>query len=233
MDEQRSLEMEYTVDFVICIDATSSMKPFIHEVKTNILKFFPAFRECLEMHCLTLDYCHYRVKIIAFRDYDCRDCSAMVESDFFVLPDGEKRLHAFLDEIEARGGGDYRKNALEAVALALKSKWMTEGDKRRHVILVFTDNAALPLDARVSNPKYPNGMPKSIDELKSWWEENSHIPNGTNEADEGRMVVFAPADRYPWNMVADWENVWICDSNAGHGLLELAMNPILDMIFLA
>lgn len=129
----------YNVDIVMCIDATGSMAPIIDEVKSNAISFYQKYIE--EMEVNDMDVAQLRIKVIAFRDYACDD-EPMTESQFFTLPDQNEEFRVFLNNIEAKGGGDFPENAFEAIATALKSDWVTEGPRRRHIIVVFTDAPA-------------------------------------------------------------------------------------------
>lgn len=157
----------YNVDIVMCIDATGSMFPIIDKVKENALSFYQRFVDAMEESDKTVE--QLRIKVIAFRDYGCDD-KPMEESEFFTLPKQNEEFRACVSGITACGGGDAPENALEAIALALKSKWTTVGTKRRHVILVFSDAAALPLGARASSDNYPSDLPKDLPQLGAWWE---------------------------------------------------------------
>ena len=55
----------------------------------------------------------------------------------------------FVNGLIAEGGGDAPESGLEAVALAMNSPWTTAGDRRRQVIVVWTDQPAHPLDPSV------------------------------------------------------------------------------------
>ena len=135
----------YSVDIVMCIDATGSMSHILNEVKANALSFYQKFVDAMEEADKGVD--QLRIKGIAFRDYGYDD-QPMVESKFFVLPEQGEEFKAFVEGIEAKGGGDTPENALEALTLALKSDWTTEGSKRRHAVLMFTDAPALAFDKR-------------------------------------------------------------------------------------
>ena len=67
---------DYSVDVVMCIDATGSMAPIIDEVKANALSLYEQFLDAMELQGKMVS--ELRVKIIAFRDYIC-DAEPMVE----------------------------------------------------------------------------------------------------------------------------------------------------------
>ena len=141
--------LDYNVDIVMCIDATGSMHAIIDEVKSNALSFYQKFVDEMEAQDPPKSVQQLRIKVIAFRDYGV-DSEPMVESKFFVLGDGgeDAQFHDFVNNIEASGGGDEPENSLEALALAMKSDWVTTGAVRRHVIMLYTDASALPLGER-------------------------------------------------------------------------------------
>ncbi len=217
---------DYAVDLVMCIDATRSMSPIIDEVKRNALTFHEKFVEAMSENNKDVEV--LRLKVIVFRDYIC-DTDAMVESEFFTLPDDNIAFRDFVNRIEASGGGDTPENALEALALAIKSKWTKEGEKRRHAILLFTDAAALELGARKDCARYPTNLPKTFAELSALWENGSRSEAPTYQPNSGRLVVFAP-DAEPWNQMQAWNRVWMTVSAAGAGLSEVEMASAIDIL---
>lgn len=216
---------EYCVDIVMCIDATGSMAPILDEVKRNALSLYSLFLDGMEMGNKTVDA--MRVKVIAFRDYIC-DAEPMVESKFFVLPNESVQLKAFLDKIEASGGGDTPECAFEAISIALKSDWTTEGSKRRHVIAIFTDAPALPLQERADCLNYPRNIPKTMKEFSSWWEGTSQDFLGTYQKKAGRLVAFVPNDE-TWTQFESW-NRFVSVYTGGKGCGNLDMATIIDTI---
>lgn len=217
---------DYYVDIVMCIDGTASMRPIIDEVKNNALSFYRKFVEAMSEVGKTAE--KVRIKVIVFRDYGC-DEKPMEESEFFTIPDQEEAFNAFVHGIEAVGGGDLPENALEAIALAIKSDWTTGGSKRRHAIMVFTDAEALPLGERASCPNYPAGMPADLAELGAWWEGVDQSFPGTYQKKAGRLVVFAP-NAYPWADIQAWNRYWPTYSQAGTGLSDLDILQAIDLL---
>ncbi|MCR4655262.1 MAG: VWA domain-containing protein [Lachnospiraceae bacterium] len=217
---------EYCVDIVMCIDATGSMAPIIEEVKSNALSFYQRFIEAMEENDKEVE--QLRIKVIAFRDY-IADSEPMSESGFFVLPDQTESFESFVSSIEASGGGDTAENALEAIALALKSDWTTGGSKRRHAILVFSDAPALPLGERKDCAGYPDGMPADIAELGSWWEGTSQTLSSNYQAKAGRLVAFVP-NAEPWTEMQAWNRYWPAFSPAGTGLADVDIQSAIDLM---
>ena len=217
---------EYCVDIVMCIDATGSMAPIIDEVKKNAISFYEKFIESMEENDKEVET--LRIKVIAFRDYGC-DQDPMVESEFFKLPEQNDDFRRFVDNIEAKGGGDIPENALEAIALALKSDWTTDGSKRRHVILVFSDAPALPLGARAGSSGYPSGMPDDIAQLGAWWEATDQTLGSNYQAKAGRLVAFVP-NAEPWTELQAWNRYWPAFSPAGTGLPDVDIQSAIDLV---
>ena len=57
-------QINYNVDIVMCIDATSSMRPYIDEVKDNALQFDERLRKALAEKEKRID--NLRVRIVIF-----------------------------------------------------------------------------------------------------------------------------------------------------------------------
>ena len=210
--------MNYSVDFVMCIDATGSMKPFMSEVKAKVLSFYCEFVEKMEEMEYSVD--QLRIKVIAFRDYGC-DSEPMVESRFFVLDDEVEELYSFVDKIEAKGGRAGGQNALEALALAMKSDWVTD-TRRRHAIILWTDGDALELGVRRNRPLYPFDMPRTLEELKNEWDEKM-------DRSGKRLILFAP-DVWPWSDMIDWDGIFHLASQAGTGCSDIDFDCAIRLI---
>lgn len=217
---------QYFVDIVMCIDATGSMSPIIDEVKNNAMSFYQKFIDSMEEN--DKEVAQLRIKVISFRDYGC-DPEPMVESEFFVLPDDNDAFRACVAGIEARGGGDGPENALEAIALALKSDWTTGGSKRRHAVLMFSDAPALPLSARAGSASYPAGMPADIAQLGAWWEGTDQTLGSSYQSKAGRLVAFVP-NAEPWTEITTWNRYWPAFSPAGTGLEAVDIQSAIDLL---
>jgi hypothetical protein len=217
---------EYAVDIVMCIDATGSMAPIINEVKNNALSFYQKFVDSMEEN--DKEVSELRIKVIVFRDYIC-DSEPMTESEFFVLPDQNAAFRSFVSNIEACGGGDGPENALEAIALAMKSPWTTSKAKKRHVILVFSDAPALPLGERSDCPSYPGNMPDNLSRLGAWWEGTDQEFYSAYDKRSGRLVAFVPSAE-PWVELQAWNRYWPAFSPAGTGLDNVNIQGAIDLL---
>lgn len=217
---------DYNVDVIMCIDATGSMDPILDEVKSTALSFESLFRE--GMAATQKNVSKFRVKVIAFRDYII-DSVPMLQSEFFELPAQNHQFKAFLDNIEASGGGDEPENSLESLAYALMSDWTNSGMKRRHVILLFTDASAVPLGDRMGCRNYPSDLPKSLEELAEMWEGCSQYFASNYESKAGRFIGFVPK-KYPWtDMERSWKRAWFHFTDST-GLKDINTSQIVDLL---
>jgi hypothetical protein len=159
---------------------------------------------------------------VVFRDYIADGEYAMLATDFFLLPQQEADFQACINSIHADGGGDVPEDGLEALAYAIKSKWTTEGAKKRQVIVLWTDAGAHDLGFGKHSPYYPKGMPADLSELSDWWDDMNYNAK--------RLVLFAPDDN-GWNYISqNWENTVYVPSVAGNGLAEKNYAEILNTI---
>jgi hypothetical protein len=216
--------LSYAVDIVFCIDVTGSMTPIIDQVKTNALRFYDDVQSNLTTKGKNVD--QLRVRVIAFRDFAADGAAAVDESPFFTLPDDRADFSEFVNGLVAEGGGDAPESGLEAVALAIDSPWTTVGDRRRQVIVVWTDQPAQPLDPSVLPPDIGSRVPRDFSALTDAWEDEQ----GRMGSSSKRLILFAP-DGPGWSDISGvWENVVHHPSQAGGGLSEVDYGTIIDSI---
>ena len=216
--------LTYAVDIVFCIDVTGSMTPILDAVKANALRFYDDVKANLTDKGKNVD--ELRVRIIAFRDFAADPESALQESSFFALPEERAIFSAFVDGLVPEGGGDAPESGLEAVALAINSPWTSRGDRRRQVIVVWTDQPAHPLNFAVLPPDLASSVPTDFSALTDLWED----PQGPLGSSSKRLILFAP-DGPGWSDIsASWENVVHHPSQAGGGLSDIDYGTIIDSI---
>jgi hypothetical protein len=216
--------LSYAVDIVFCIDSTGSMTPIIDQVKANALRFYDDVQSNLTAKGKNVD--QLRVRVIGFRDFAADGVAALDESPFFTLPDQRDDFSAFVNGLVAEGGGDAPESGLEAVALAIDSPWTTTGDRRRQVIVVWTDQPAQPLDPSVLPSDIATRVPADFSALTDAWEDEQ----GRMGSSSKRLILFAP-DGPGWSDIsAVWENVVHHPSQAGGGLSEVDYGTIIDSI---
>jgi hypothetical protein len=216
--------LSYAVDIVFCVDVTGSMTPILDQVKANALRFYGDVQSNLTAKGKTID--ELRVRVVAFRDIIADGEAALQESPFFGLPAEEAGFSGFVNGLVAEGGGDAPESGLEAVALAMTSPWTTRGDRRRQVIVVWTDQPAHSLDVSALPPALAGRVPADFSALTDLWED-AQGPLGSSSK---RLILFAP-DGPGWSDISGvWENVVHHPSQAGSGLSDIDYGTIIDSI---
>ena len=216
--------LSYAVDIVFCVDVTGSMTPILDQVKANALRFYSDVQSNLTAKGKNID--ELRVRVVAFRDIVADGEAALQESPFFELPGEETGFSGFVNGLVAEGGGDAPESGLEAVALAMTSPWTTRGDRRRQVIVVWTDQPAHPLNASALPPAFAGRVPADFSALTDLWED----PQGPLGSSSKRLILFAP-DGPGWSDISGvWENVVHHPSQAGSGLSDVDYGTIIDSI---
>lgn len=219
-------KITYNVDMVFCIDATGSMRNIINMVKNNALNFYNDVVESMDKKGKSIN--KLRIRLVIFRDYVADGEDAMLVSDFFELPIQSKDFELCIKSVEAFGGGDDPEDGLEALGYAIRSKWDTEGMKKRHVIVVWTDANTHALGFGKSAGNYPKNMAKDFNELTAWWGDCQN--KGYIDQNAKRLLLFAPDEPY-WNTISNtWDNVIHFPSAAGEGLNEFDYKQIIDSI---
>jgi hypothetical protein len=212
------------VDIVFCIDVTGSMTPILDAVKANALRFYDDVQHNLTAKGKNVD--ELRVRVIAFRDLVADGEMALQESPFFRLPAEQTGFSDFVNGLIAQGGGDAPESGLEAVALAVNSPWTNRGDRRRQVVVVWTDQPAHPLDPTVLPAELRGRVPADFSALTDLWEDAQGPLGGSSK----RLILFAP-DGPGWSDISGvWENVVHHPSQAGGGLSEVDYGTIVDSI---
>jgi hypothetical protein len=216
--------LSYAVDIVFCIDVTGSMTPILDAVKANALRFYDDVQHNLTAKGKNVD--ELRVRVIAFRDFVADGEAALQESAFFRLPTEQAEFSDFVNGLIAQGGGDAPESGLEAVALAVNSPWTSRGDRRRQVVVVWTDQPAHPLDPTTIPAELRGRVPADFSALTDLWED-AQGPLGSSSK---RLILFAP-DGPGWSDISGvWENVVHHPSQAGGGLSEVDYGTIVDSI---
>ncbi|CAM1342391.1 vWA domain-containing protein [Tenacibaculum amylolyticum] len=218
--------LKYNVDLVMCIDCTASMSGILNTVKENALKFHSDLLNALDEKGKEIS--QLRIRVLAFRDYYYDGDMAMETLDFVTLPDQEHVFSEFINNLEPMGGGDEPENGLEALSLAIKSNWGKDGDRRREIVIVWTDASAHSLEKNTgSKPSnYPSDIPENMDELYDLWDGQKTPMNASAK----RLLIYAP-DSYPWSDLSnDWESTMHFPSRAGTGLDEVSYEQILNAI---
>lgn len=226
--------LTYAVDIVLCIDVTKSMDPIIETVKTKALQLQPDLQRVLEEKQRSVD--QMRVKVIAFRDVSA-DHDPFEISEWFKLPQDDEGFQRFVGGLSAHGGGDLPESGLEALALAMHSDWTQDCLRQRHVIAIWSDDAAHDLStyAAAIPTEFRERIPASFNDLKDMWDGVGQ--RGMPKSSARRLVIFAPKDALNesnqnyWAKIHDeWDLVLAHASPAGMGLEDVGYNTILDLL---
>jgi len=219
----------YSVDVVLCVDATESMESMLESVKSRALNFPYDVRRAFEAH-EGREISRLRVRVVAFRDVT-HDAVPFQVSDFFTLPAQLLEYQTFVGGIVAEGGGDEPDSGLEALAIALNSDWAADMGKQRHVVVLLTDATAHRLEDGAGRvpARYADTMPRNLDELTEWWE--GYRPKRIRLRQLAkRLVLFAP-EGYPWSDVSlDWNECVHHISKAGGGLTDHQFPEVVDSL---
>lgn len=239
--------IETNVDIVFVIDATRSMQKTIDMVKESALSFHDKLYSFMDEAKRSIK--NLRIKVIWFRDFYYDGDYAFGESKFFELPEESVEFKEYVTGINEAGGGDIPESGLEALTLAMRSDFVQEGEKKRHIIVLFTDAAAHPLEdydrlveeaakKGCSPTMYPSNMPKDLTEFYNAWEGNELAQDSLGsdgsetklDATGRRLVLFAPND-YPWSeMEVELSYVIRKDIEEGQGGVELDMEDVYSLI---
>lgn len=207
LTQQMFREIETNVDIVFVVDATEKMQVHIDKIKTTVLNF---------PHMLTDEFqkCrrhvnHLRCKVVWFRDFYRDGINALGESRFFSLPQEKCEYVHFVEDIRARGGCNKAASGLEALTLAMRSDFTQAGDRRRHIIILFSDSEAYAFEDHArhveeaieegfSLDKYPADMPKTLSEFYGEWSPLASPPGHRGLDFRSKRLVLITSESYPW-----------------------------------
>ena len=231
-----NVDIDTNVDIVFAIDATESMQPLIDKVKSLTLSFREELEKGLKENRRIIK--NLRIKLIVFRDFYVDDKYAMEESRFFILPEEKQEFYNFVSKIKAGGGGDEPESGLEALALALRSDFVKDGDKKRHVIVLFTDASAHPLEQQEDGvpSNYPSNMFKNLGDLYEAWGKGQDSLGSTRNlgvqmAKDAKRLVLIATSMYPWGeMEYQLENTIRKDMDKGNGGRDLELDDVIALI---
>lgn len=214
----------YFADVVMCIDGSARMSNVIDEVKLRVLSFGNDYIEAMSEVDNTVK--ELRIKVIVFREFG-KEGKAIEESKFFAFPAEAAEFTEFVRNIQAVGGGETSSNALEALALAIKSDWTTKGHRRRYGIMMFSNGGIVPFGAHKDHPDYPHGMPKDFDSLYNWWEGWDNTFKGTYVPRFAKFTAFVPY-MSPWTDMMIWNRYWPIFSENGVLVSNEIMQSAID-----
>lgn len=185
--------VDCAADIVMCVDSSGSMSDVLNMVKNNTLTFYQDLKSCCASKGKNLN--RIRLRIITFGDLGY---SPFMDSGLVVMPQQKHELHQFVSSISESDGAD--ECALEALAVAIQTEWVKDGDRLRHIIIVYTDEDACDLGKLSGSAYYPSLMPRDFAQLTSMW------MNMDSKSKE--LILFAPKSGQWWHRIdAEWDNV--------------------------
>jgi len=225
--------LSYNVDIAFCVDVTSSSSHIVDMMKSLAEDLRLAIVTAMRLRNKTVD--QLRCRVIAFRD--CAfDPNPINASNFYTLLPAEQtsEFSNFVSGLTAAGGGDEPESGPEALAVAMGSDWVQDGDRQRHIIVMFTDASAHPLESRVGTvpSAFASLVPSSISNLTDGWEGGQQEGGVSTKLKQAarRLLLFAP-DVDPWNAIGDaWAQTVFLPSKAGDGLSEVEYETILEVV---
>ena len=226
--------LEYNIDIVFCIDITRRMSSLLREIVRQLDTLVE--RLLNRMECKSSSPHQIRVRIIAFGDRNTYNHPIVASSFFVVFPDLQKSdLHSFVSKLRADGGGKGPNPGLDALAIAMASDWVQQGDRLRHIIVMFTDASAHRLEDRVGEipPIFRGHIPMSLDQMTDAWEGGGQSASGVAtrlKQPARRLILFAP-DTYPWATIGDnWAQTVFLPSMLGDGLVDLDFEILIEIL---
>lgn len=226
----------FPIDVVFVVDGTESMSVFVDSVKQRIGQLDADIAYRLRGTNRVLD--SMRVRLIVFRDLFEDSSSAFDMTKFLELPTQSDELTKAIAGIEAFGGGDPSESGLEALFLAMRSAWRSEPQdiKRRHIIMLFTDQDAHDFGAAIPESLAQLPHPRTMTELKKLW--GPRTQGGLMNVRARRMILFAPEFietegskvSTHWAQIAEeWEQVAMTPLPEG-GIDDLTWQAVIDAI---
>jgi hypothetical protein len=220
-----SQQLDYHVDVVLVIDATASMTPIVDAVRGAALGFHARLDAVLAGQTKHVDV--LRVRAVVFRDLRDNGDDALAASPFFTLPDEQPAFAAWVGGITLMGNTTLAESGLAGLSVAIHSPWTSKGDKRRHVIVLWSDDEphAPEAEAGLAPAAFRSQVADNFDALTDLWESGQRVGSSSK-----RLVLFTPETGL-WPVIAEsWDQVIHRPSEAGAGLSDYEMDEILMTI---
>lgn len=212
------INIECNIDIVFVIDAVATMKPIIDELQQVDLVYDKLLEVCLSSGGSINSI---RFKVIWYRDFFVDGGKTYGESRFFEMPKESENFKEYIGEIDAYGGSNTRRPGLAALSMALGSDFVQEGDKKRHIIIQFTDASSYSFEEMYDLKRHCqindgmlakrlNDIPDSYEVFFDWWEDNVTYPLGSQITEmlrynpyaqldqNGKRLILCAPEVYPW-----------------------------------
>lgn len=231
-------KIETNIDIVFVIDLSLGMEPMLSLVRNT------PWGEIIKKLCLSqgreIGTLRFKVMWYADSKHCCND-SCFGELKFYLMPHEEQDFYYFLNDLHVVGDAE-KTSGLEALERALDSDWNQDGDRLRHIIILFTDKEAY--QKRVTNTMNLEYMGANgrinINQkmlfapfLKKWSRDPQYgfRGNGKLSVPGRRLVLFAPGTD-PWiNLECEAEYVIRHDVALGQGGREISDEDIQSIFY--
>jgi hypothetical protein len=227
----RNLQFEVNTDIVLCLDVTAGMQPLLENLREHAHELHAKLREEFDLSTSASPDMHIRIKLIAFRDYSV-DEEPMFETVFFTEDENVDFANA-VNRLRAWGGGSPCENSLEALDLAIRSDWVQEGYRRRHIIMLITDSVPVPLGKYADFPGYPSRMSSSLDELMDLYNGKADADTEILMDQRGKRLVLCTPEVEPWTDLWAMENTLLFPTNHGDGCADFDMDTLVNILAFA
>lgn len=167
--------LSYQFDVVFCVAVSSEY--FVDELINILPNFYQKLIGMAKKRHKHIN--NLNVKIITYGNY----ASKISESKFYKLPDESIFFTDMLKQIRCENKNTKYLHNLEVLKLAINSNWSKEGDRRRQIIVVFSDK---PDKVNV----------QSLNNLTDFWENSG----GLSKVGK-KLIIFAP-DVFPFQDMA-------------------------------
>ena len=233
-------KVETKIDIVFVIDLSLGMEPMLSLIRNT------PWGEIIKKLCLSqgreIGTLRFKVMWYADSKHCCND-SCFGESKFYLMPHEEHDFYYFLNNLHIISDGE-KTPGLEALERALDSDWNQDGDRLRHIIILFTDKEAY--QKRVTHTmdlEYIGGQWEDEHQseetlctfFEMWSRDDSKYGfkgNGKLSVPGRRLVLFAPG-AYPWiNLEYEAEHVIRYDVALGQGGREISGEDIQSIFYL-
>jgi hypothetical protein len=233
MDNIKFKENGASVDIVFCLDGTNSMKPIINKLKKFITTIDERIHDSMIHSGKAVK--SLRLKLIVFRDFAADGDRAMEESEFFDILKAKRKTEfiELINDVEAFGGGDSPENGYEALNLAFKSKFIRKYTNNYHIVMLFTDAPALPLEYSEDyyTEEYEDVFEKNLDSIMMIWSLGVHADEEYGlERQSRRLILFCPQDEESWMPIINLERTLVKEITLGSGGEEITYEDITEMI---
>ncbi|MBU0666116.1 MAG: vWA domain-containing protein [Nanoarchaeota archaeon] len=150
------------IDVVFAIDTTGSMSDEIRSVKTHIEQLVADVKQGTPTPQI-------RVGFVAYRDYPLEEPEYITKK--FRLTNNIEYAMSFLEELEARGGGDHPEAVADGLHVAINEMNWDDNAKK----LIFLIGDAAPHGEGAGDQNYQQGSPNGYDyraEIQNAQKEN-------------------------------------------------------------